>query len=710
MADFCPTSPGTVLWRPTEGEIASSNLTRFVNYLNSTFAAHLCVGDYDGLHAWSISNLGKFWAAVATFTGFLPSQHNVDLNNVVVSGRDRALPKLVDVSWFPGARLNFAKIALRYSALNGQRTAISYRPESRTDDVGYQRHISFAALEARVLKLASALRRAGVRRGDAIAGVLANTPDAVIAMLATAAVGAIWSCCAPDFGQTAVCERFRQTNPKVLFYSPAYRYKGKVRSVVSNINGIVQRLPTLELVLCVPGGCPPGSVVRPQMAANIENATHVLLRDFEAAVGNAEEFLYEIVTMNDPVVTMFSSGTTGRPKCIVQGSGILLNQLKEHSLHHEITDKSVMLYNTSTGWMLFNWLLAALATGCTIVLYDGAAVPQDDPYRLITIGREEGVTHFGSGAKYFQALKSVHSSKVKGARPGRAGRAPIPTLRMVMGTGSPSTEEHFLFVQSFFGVHVQYSSMSGGTEINGCFALGSPWKPVVISELQCAGLGMDVHVLDNNGRAVVGQSGELVCLNPCPCMPLCFGHDDGHKRYRSSYFLKFGESIWNHGDFAVETSGGGFVISGRSDSTLNPGGVRIGTSDIYQVVECIRYVQEALVTEQPVPGDSRVIMFVVMEDGTRLDHRKEMEIRNSLNSRLSPRHVPHSIIQVPEIPYTFSGKKCEIPVKKILQGKEADNKEAVKNPTAFDAIRMAIQKKGLIRTRPMQRSLPSCKM
>lgn len=710
MAQRSSVTPRPVLWEPKPELIASSNLTKFVIYINNAHGLEIPIGDYASLHKWTIAHPEKFWSSVATFTQFLPRDKKIDLRTVLVRGRDAKLPTLVNVSWFRGIQLNFAQIVLRYARTNSRRTAISYWPESRGDDVGHQRHISFGALESRVCALASALRNAGVGCGDAVAGILANTPDAVIAMLATAALGGVWSCCSPDFGETAILERFSQTNPKVMFYSSAHQYKEKVYSVVGKVQNVVAQLPSLGLVLSVPAGCPTSNAVSPLLMEKIGKAQHFLLRDFENRESVVEDFDYEMMTMDDAVVTMFSSGTTGRPKCIVQGSGILLNQLKEHSLHHEVTETSVMLFSTSTSWMLFNWLLAAVATGCTIVLYDGAAVPENDPYRLVNIANQAGATHFGSGAKYFKVLKFISETKDDSPKKMGTSAIPIPTLRIVMGTGSPSTKEHFRFAQSFFGEHIQYVSMSGGTEINGCFALGTPWKPVVLSELQCAGLGMDVHVFDESGQSITDRNGELVCLNACPCMPLYFGHDIEHSRYKSSYFDVFGQDVWNHGDFAVKTSQGGFLISGRSDSVLNPGGVRIGTSDIYQIVEALGFVETSLVTEQIVGGDSRVIMFIVTKKNVTLDYAKEKMVRDSLRNGLSPRHVPHSIVQIPDVPCTFSGKKCEIPVKKILQGKEADNKEAVKNPHAFDTIRIALERKGLLYPRVGAANSPRCKM
>lgn len=669
-------------WTPTISSLNSSPLTRFLQYVNRVHSTHLPLHDYAALHTWSTAHPTAFWSSLATFLNFLPSPYPV-----LTTHPDQTLPHLLRYQWFPTARLNYAAIVLRYAKTQPNRICLVYRPEDAADDVGYRRRLTFAQLETKVLRIAAALREIGVRRGDSVAGVLANTPDAVIALLATAAVGAMWSCCAPDFGHVAVASRLAQTAPKVLFYSPVYMHKGRVHGVVDNIRKVVPALSQLKLVVCVPAGCRMGDVCIGELRRQGVGVPHVFMREFELTTCGS----YDDVSMDDAVFCMFSSGTTGRPKCIVQGCGVLLNQMKEHVLHHSLGEDSVMLYATSTGWMLFNWIVAALAVGCRVVLYDGAPLPGGDEFRMVTVAEEEGVTHFGSGAKYYQAL-SYHCA----IRPPLKRGLPINSLKMIMATGSPSTKEHFDFASSFFGSHVQYVSMSGGTEINGCFALGCPWKPVVSPELQCAGLGMDVCVFDQGGRPVVGQSGELVCRNFCPCMPLYFAHDTNHTMYRKAYFETFGEHVWSHGDFAIHTENGGFVISGRSDSTLNPGGVRIGTADLYDVVESLDYIEGALVVESSQTPGGSVVMFVVMRGKDSLDHAKKQEIRHELRKNLSPRHVPRTIIQVTEIPYTFSGKKCEIPVKKMLQGEEPNNKEAVKNPTAFDAIRAALERNSLL--------------
>eukprot|EP00177_Eucheuma_denticulatum_P004517 GFKZ01008212.1.p1 GENE.GFKZ01008212.1~~GFKZ01008212.1.p1 ORF type:complete len:689 (-),score=66.93 GFKZ01008212.1:202-2268(-) len=666
-----------------DNSASSHPLSRFVHYINSTHSLSLPLQNYAALHTWSITYPTLFWSSLSTFLNFFPTPPKP----VLAPHPDTSLPLLLRYQWFPNARLNYAEIILRHADTQPNRTALVYRPESKSDDVGYRRYITFAELRSQVWRLAAALRASGVRKGDAVAGILANTPDAVIALLATAAVGAVWSCCSPDFGQDAIFSRLSQTNPKVLFYSPVYRYKGKAFSVVEKVRKVAAQLDGLRIVACFPAGCSIDAVaVGNQAWKEVRNGLrHVFLREYVADWDG-----YEEITMADPVFCMFSSGTTGKPKCIMQGSGVLLNQMKEHVLHHGVDEYSVMLYATSTGWMLFNWIVAALAVGCRLVLYDGAVVVPGDELRVINIANEEGVTHLGSGAAYYMALKGLGDEKRQLLKSN-----PIGSLQMVMGTGSPSTEEHFRFAREYFGFHVRYVSMSGGTEINGCFALGCPWKPIVAPELQCAGLGMDVRVFDDRATARTNADGELVCCNFVPCMPLYFGNDPGHKKYRMAYFEKFGEKVWSHGDFAVQTENGGFIITGRSDSTLNPGGVRIGTADLYHVVESLEYVEDALVAEGTNGSGSMVVMFVVMAHPYKLDSAKASDIRMELRRRLSPRHVPHAIVQVADIPYTFSGKKCEVPVKKMLLGKQPTNREAVKNPRAFDAIHAAIEKNGL---------------
>lgn len=693
--DVCGTD-ASVVWSPSPSYITLSTLSTFVRYVNDIYAASIPIGDQNALHRWSILNPHFFWLSVAKVLSF-PLHPFPAADCVLRKGASHhGLPALVDVRWFPMSHTNVAEALLRYSSISPHSTALIYYPESAADDHRLRTVVNFASLCARVLQIATALRRAGVKKGDSVSAVLPNIPQTVFIMLAVAAVGAVWSCCSPDFGVDAISARLTQTKPVVMFYAPFYRYKKRSCSVLNKIEEVVRHLPSLRLLVNISHN----------VAFNSDNGLCQLVNLFDfvrmSECEETREFEFTPICMDDPVVTMFSSGTTGAPKCIVQGPGIVLNQMKEHSLHLEITSDSVVFFNTTTSWMLHNWLVAVLATGASIILYDGAPFPPDDSLRLIRIAKNEKVSHFGIGAAYLRALQTA-MTHISGddVRLGRNS-----SVKTVLATGSPSTADHFQFALEFFPTGTQYVSMSGGTDINGCFALGSPWKHIRVPELSCAGLGMDVAVLDDDGKAIVGECGELVCRNACPCMPLYFAHDIKHSKYRSAYFDQFGERIWSHGDFAIATATGGFIISGRSDSTLNPGGVRMGTADIYQAVESIKFVSDTLVTEIGTDdGDAKLVMFVSITDDLGLTEERRSVIRLEIRKKLSPRHVPHSILEVSDIPYTFSGKKCEVPVKNLLNRKKDPNKEGVKNPEAFDTILHATVQAGLL-----QDKLHRCKL
>lgn len=678
-----------LVWKPTGEFVSSSLLSSFVRHINDTYGARIIIGDQDALHSWSIAHPRAFWLSVATFLNFqlrpAPTVETVLTHRATASD----IPALVDVCWFHSSFTNVAEVLLRHASVSPNTPAIIYRPESATDDSLQRKVLSFDALRLEVMHTAAALRKSGVRKGDAVSAVLPNVPDTVVIMLAVAAVGAVWSCCSPDFGADAIVARLVQIEPSVIFYSPTYRFKHRVFSVHEKMRAIVSHLSSINLIVAVSAD---GDVQSPSGCS----CQHVLFRTFlnSCREPDLNEFVFTPITMSDPFVTMFTSGTTGAPKCIVQGAGVVLNQMKEHSLHLEMRPSSIVFFNTSTSWMLHNWLVTVLATGASIILYDGAPFPPDDPLRLIRIAKHERVSHFGVGAAYLRSLQAALCEMPDiDAQLGKETQVEI-----VLATGSPSTEDHFKFACDFFPNGVQYVSMSGGTDINGCFALGSPWKPVRIPELSCAGLGMDVVVYDETGTSIVGKSGELVCRNPCPCMPLYFGNDPQHVNYRSAYFERFGERIWSHGDFAVATPTGGFIITGRSDSTLNPGGVRMGTSDIYAAVEGIGFVADTLVTEFAIKNDDvKVIMFVVTVKDWDLTEERKNTIRSEIRNKLSPRHIPYSILQVADIPYTFSGKKCEIPVKNLLNKRKVVNKEGVKNPGAFNSILSAFERAGLSR-------------
>lgn len=678
-------SDQTTFWSPSPHHIHNSNLSSFVTFLNTNYNTRLPEGNQSALHHWSITNTNSFWHAVATFLSF-PLHPKPTLGSVVTSAKIPNLPDLVNVHWFRGSHTNFAAAFLHRGLDSPRNIAIVYSPESLKNNRLHRVELSYGELRVRVLTLASALYCAGIRKGHSVAGILSAHVDAVVCLLAAAAVGAVWSCCSPEFGDRAISSRLSQTKPKVLFYTPAYIYNGRAHDISSKLEKVFSSLPSLKLIISVP-----------QSHTSCKNAhvpcSHYSIDTFERRFADIGGFELASLSMRDPVVTMFSSGTTGVPKCIVQGAGILLNQMKEHALHMEITSSSTVFFHTTTGWMLFNWLVAALAGGAKIILYDGSPFPSFDPFRLVRLATEESITHFGCSATYLLLLKRVFDRSTEEER--ALGKS-LSTICTVLGTGSPSTLTHFQFVKDFFPPGVQYVSMSGGSEINGCFALGSPWKVVQAPYLQCAGLGMNVATFDGKGSSVVERTGELVCLNACPCMPLYFAHDPDHTKFRKAYFSQFGNGVWCHGDFARLSATGAFVISGRSDSTLNPGGVRIGTADIYDVIDVLDFVHDVLVTEVVIQDEVKMIMFVVVsKDGVWNDDKIQC-IRTCIRKSLSPKHLPFMILRVTDIPYTFSGKKCEIPVKNLLRDGVVSNVESVRNPAAFEFIRTVAQSNGLV--------------
>lgn len=671
--------PSPVLWKPSKSLVDSCELTKFSEFINERHHAGVSKGDYDKIHRWSVEYPNLFWSSFISFLKIPISSLSDD--QILKHGSPRAgMPSLIDVTWFKGGLMNYTESVLRFATISPGSTAILFRPESST--IFPQRlSFSYKQLQKGVLKISRGLRELGIRKGDSIAAIASNTPQAVVAMLATLAIGAVWSSCSPDFGPSAIVSRLSQTTPKALFYSPSYVYKSRRHNISGNLVHVLAQVKSIRHVISITDMAEDdGDVTFKQLST-----THYMYKFSEFGSESSDGF--QRISMSDPIFTMFSSGTSGPPKCLAQGNGVLINQLKEHTLHLNISKDSVVLFNTSTGWMMFTWLVAVLGTGATIVLYDGAAIPPEDPFRLLTIAKEEKVTHFGCGAKYLECIQALEKSIENPHR--------LPNLKMLMATGSPSTPKVFDFCSSYFGSHVQYVSMSGGTEINGCFALGVPWKPVRSPELQCASLGMRVAVLDRAGREVVGEYGELVCLNPCPCMPLYFLNDSDHSRYRGSYFEKFGANVWSHGDFAMKTKSGGFVIAGRSDSALNRGGVRIGTAEIYDVVERIPFVMDSLVVEHSDSTDTRIIMLLTMERDVTLDETKKHDVKRLLRYQLSPRHVPDVLFQVSELPYTFSGKKCELLVKGMLQTGLKPSSLAIKNPGSLHEILSQFEKESM---------------
>jgi acetoacetyl-CoA synthetase len=607
--------------------------------------------NYAELHQWSIDNSPAFWVALCDFCDI----HFAQPPTTILARPDN----IMDAGWFDGAQLNFATHLLRHT---GSDAAIVFCGED-----GARRELSRDDLRETVARVAASLRACGVEKGDRVAGFLPNCPEAIIAMLATASIGAIWSSCSPDFGINGVVDRFGQIEPKVLFAANAYFYNGKVCDSLATVAGVAKAIPSLVQTVVVP------FVAKAPVETGIDNA--VLWQDFLAAEASLE---ITPVEFNHPLYVMYSSGTTGVPKCIVHGhGGTLLQQSKEHVLHTGVMEGDKLFYFTTCGWMMWNWLVCGLGTGATLILFDGAPFFKDGRI-LWEIAESEHISIFGTSAKYISALENTN------VRP--KDDFSLPELRAVLSTGSPLAPASFDFVYDAIGSDLQLASISGGTDILSCFALGNPMLPVRRGELQCRGLGMATEIYDESGRSVIAEHGELVCTKPFPSTPVGFWNDADGARYRAAYFERF-PGVWAHGDFAELTEDGGMVIHGRSDSVLNPGGVRIGTAEIYRQVEKLSEVVESIAIGQNWDDDVRVVLFVLLQDGIDLDDDLIARIRKTIRDNTTPRHVPAKVISVAEIPRTKSGKIVELAVRSVVHGEEVKNTEALANPEALEYFR-----------------------
>jgi acetoacetyl-CoA synthetase len=603
--------------------------------------------DYASLHQWSIDEAPAFWLAICECCG-------IEFDKAP----DRVLARpdnIMDAGWFEGARLNFAAHLLRHA---GNEAAIVFCGED-----GARRTLSRDELRETVASLAAALRARGVESGDRVAGFLPNCPEAIIAMLATTSIGAIWSSCSPDFGSNGVIDRFGQIEPKVLFATNAYFYNGKTCDTRETVADVANAMPSLLQTVMVP------FVAELPAEIGVDNA--VVWQDFLIEAAPLE---ITAVDFNHPLYIMYSSGTTGVPKCIVHGhGGTLLQQSKEHVLHTGVVAGDKLFYFTTCGWMMWNWLVCGLGTGATLILFDGAPFYRDGRI-LWDIAEREGISIFGTSAKYISALQNTN------VRP--KDDFSLPHLRAVLSTGSPLAPDSFDFVYEAIGDDLQLASIAGGTDIISCFALGNPILPVRRGELQCKGLGMATDIFNESGESVTGEHGELVCTRPFPSAPIGFWNDPDNARYRAAYFERF-PGVWAHGDFAELTDDGGLVIHGRSDSVLNPGGVRIGTSEIYRQVETLDEVVESIAIGQNWDDDVRVVLFVLLQDGIELDDALVARIRMTIRENTTPRHVPAKVISVPEIPRTKSGKIVELAVRSVVHGEAVKNTEALANPEAL---------------------------
>ncbi len=639
------------LWTPPPERIRGANLTRYLAMLKDRHG--LAFPDYPALHRWSVEHREMFWTSVWDFTGVVAEARG----DTVLADGDR----MPGARWFPDARLNFAENLLRR---RDAAPALIFRRED-----GASRTVDRAELYDLVSRLAQAFDAAGVGAGDRVAGFLPNIPEAIAAMLAASSIGAVWSSCSPDFGVNGMLDRFGQIEPKILITADGYSYNGKPIESLGRVREALRRLPSVEAVIVVPCLDDDPDLDGLPLAKTLADTV---------APYRAGEIAFRQLPFDHPLYILFSSGTTGTPKCIVHGAGgTLLQHLKEHVLHTDVKPGDRVFYATTLGWMMWNWLTSTLAAGAAALLYDGS-VFHPGPEALFDFADEAGMTHFGTSAKYIDAVK-------------KSGLAPIEShdlgpLRTMMSTGSPLVPESFDFVYRSIKADICLSSISGGTDIVSCFVLGNPTAPVRRGEIQALGLGMDVKVFDDAGRPVSGEKGELVCAGPFPAMPAMFWNDADGSRYRSAYFERF-PGVWCHGDYAEITEHGGMIIYGRSDAVLNPGGVRIGTAEIYRQVEQLDEVEEGLAIGQNWQDDVRVVLFVKLASGHVLDDRLIGKIKSRIRSGATPRHVPARVVAVPDIPRTKSGKIVELAVRSIVHGEPVRNIEALANPEALDHFR-----------------------
>ena len=679
-------------WTPTAAAVARANLTAFERYVRDAGVGG--VRDYPSLYRWSVDDPERFWAAVWRFCGVVAEKRAAgEPWDAVLLGGERMAPPdpVLGPRWFPGARLNFAENLLRF---RDDAEALVY-----WDERGRQRSLTFAGLYRAVAELASALRASGVGVGDRVAGFMPNVPETVVAMLAAASLGAVWSSCSPDFGVKGVLDRFGQIEPKVLFCADGYRYAGKEIDSLARVAEIARAIAAIERVVVVPvlADAPALAGVRDAVSWDDFLRAGAPPRLHDGSPGDGErhrnsarptdsapagDIPFVRLPFDHPLYVMYSSGTTGLPKCMVHGAGgTLLQHLKELVLHTDLRRGSRIFYFTTCGWMMWNWLVSSLAVGATVVLYDGAPLAPD-PHVLWDLAAAERLTVFGTSAKYLALAEKA------GLEPARTHD--LRALEAILSTGSPLAEHSYDYVRARVKPGVRLSSISGGTDLISCFALGNPVAPVWRGELQTRGLGMAVEVYDEQGRPARGMPGELVCTRPFPSMPVAFWNDPDGAKYRSAYFEHF-PGVWRHGDWAALTEHDGLVIHGRSDATLNPGGVRIGTAEIYRQVEQLDEVVESLVVGQETGAgaerDTRIVLFVRLREGLALDDALRARIRARIRDNASPHHVPRKIVQVADIPRTISGKITELAVRDVIHGRPVSNRDALANPAALDLFR-----------------------
>ena len=632
------------IWKPNESQILNANVTKFISFVNQERGLKL--SNYWDLHQFSIDHSDNFWRLCADYCGAVGD----------FSGPERVGESMVDTQWFPEAKLNFAETML---SRRDEKDAIVFRGENKIE-----LRLSFSDLYLQVAKVQSHMRSCGVGPGDRVAAFLPNHPAAIIGMLATTSIGAIWSSCSPDFGKQGVLDRFGQIEPKMIFVVDGYYYNGKAHDTIERVKSFLDDLPSVEKVVMV-------EYIQ-TYTGDIENCSTLL--EITSNLPD-KEVEFKQVPFDHPLYILYSSGTTGAPKCIVHGhGGTLLQHLKEQQLHADIRKDDRVFYFTTCSWMMWNWLVSALASKATLMLYDGSPF-YPGAKALWDFAEAEKFTLFGTSAKYIEALQKVGFSPKSGRN--------LEALRGMASTGSPLSAEGYDFVYSEIKDDLHLASISGGTDIVSCFVLGVPTLPVYRGEIQAPGLGMDVQVWNDEGESVRQQRGELICAQSFPSRPVFFWRDEGGQKYYSAYYEHF-EGVWAHGDFAEITKHGGVVIYGRSDAVLNPGGVRIGTAEIYRQVDKIEAVLESIVIGQEWKNDVRVVLFVKMREGQELTDSLIQEIKLVIRTECTPRHVPAKILEVGDIPRTKSGKIVEISVRDIVHGLEIKNKESLANPEALE--------------------------
>ena len=637
------------IWVPSKSRIERSNMMRFITAVQKQFPE---IKNYQDLYQWSINNPENFWEAIWEFCGV---KYKNSYEKVLVDG-----DKLPGAKWFVGSKINFVENLLK--ADDAQLAIIGRSERSQRST------LNFKQLRNKVARMSHALIESGVKPGDRVAGYLPNIPETVISMLATAAVGAVWSSCSEDFGVKGVLDRFSQIEPTILIAADGYSYQGKIIRRIDNIATLSHSISSIKKVVVIPFL---------ELDPDLTNINNSIL--FDHFIDNQFDTIpYVYVDFDHPLFILYSSGTTGKPKCIVHGCGGTFMQLiKEHMLHIDVTQSDVVFYFTTCGWMMWNWLVAALATGATIVTYDGSPFYPANT-QLFDVTDQEGITVFGTSAKYLAAIQKEELVPVQSHK--------LTELKAILSTGSPLMPEQFDYVYENIKTDVQLSSISGGTDIVSCFQIGNPVLPVYRGELQCRGLGLSIEVFNDDGESVVNEKGEMVCTKPFPSIPIYFWDDEDNTKFNQAYFSKF-PNTWAHSDYAELTDRGTMIIYGRSDAVLNPGGVRIGTAEIYREVEKFHDVLESIVVGQEWEGDTRIVLFVKLRNGVELNIELQTAIKQLIRKNTSPRHVPAKIIQVDDIPRTISGKIVELAVSNVIHNRPVKNIDALANPEALNYFR-----------------------